>query len=179
MWFMSQKQKAALGSVVAGCTQLESTINLGIIIWSKLDQKLFNSLVRDLSFGNKLDLLEDTSATKFKSKKAKKRMESFVAEAKQINKLRNLSVHGEWSPPGGWKLSMLADGLPERPLEARSHTQKQVLKSETLHKLADRFEKANADLYDILREFWIKPVVRKEAQQEARKARAVSSFGVV
>jgi hypothetical protein len=98
---LSQKEMAAIGSVVAESAQLEMNLDSGIRYLTKLKREQYYILVGTRMLGAKIAIYKDLGLLKLKSKQKQKKFTKIMDKLAVLNSERASVVHGIWMPAGG------------------------------------------------------------------------------
>jgi hypothetical protein len=173
--FLTDEELAALGLVVSGSAQLESTLDLLIQSLANLGDQQFEVLVGGRMIGNKLDILKGLGLLKLKSQKKQQAFTYLINSLSSLNAERNTVVHGRWGPEGGITISMLSalfQGKTLKKLGEATHKKGRgkvlKLKAQRLEELALRLDQGNHDLYGFWKDNWLKQSVKRSLRRSAK-----------
>lgn len=159
---LSQEQLAALGTVVAESTYLETFVDLMIGALTGLKEDKRRLLLDKAMLQAKLEILAELGAMKLKSKRRKKTFAKLIAELKANNAERVTAVHGIWLP------NITADALPEQLKQLLTpgsavarHPRGPRMSATTLTKLAEKISNGKWDLVDFHTKVWATPAARR------------------
>jgi hypothetical protein len=108
--FLSQKEMAAIGSVVAESANLERCLDGYIMKISRLNRAQYDVLVGGKMLGAKIAIFKDLGLLKIKSKKKQKGFSKTMDSLSLRNAERVVAIHGIWAPAGGIT-SELVEGM--------------------------------------------------------------------
>lgn len=99
---MTDKDLAALGSVVAESAHLESTLDLIILLITRMGESEYEVFMRGKMIGAKLEIVKELGVLKLRSKKRQRAWMQLIDGLKSLNSDRVIAVHGLWGPAGGY-----------------------------------------------------------------------------
>lgn len=108
--FLSQKEMAAIGSVVAESAQLERSLDGHIMKITKLHQAQYEVLMGGKMLGAKIAVFKELGLLKIKSEKRRKAFIKIMDNFTHLSSERVVAVHGRWIPTGG-VTSELVEGM--------------------------------------------------------------------
>jgi hypothetical protein len=167
--FLNEKERAALGEVAAESAQLESTTETMLKIVLKLTDAEYDAIIGGKMFGAKLDILKEVGLCRLRGKKRKKHKQQFIVLMDHLKSLvgqRNIAIHGNWGPEGGFTLATLAtlmDGTyVPRPAAAihKKGKKTSTLKVARLEHLAAELNEGGSLLWDFAKVTWLKVGLR-------------------
>jgi len=99
--FLSQKEMAAIGSVVAESAQFERSLDRFIMNITRLNRAQYDVLVGTRMLGAKIAIFKELGMAKLRSKKRQRQFTQIMDDFTQLNAERVVAVHGMWGPTGG------------------------------------------------------------------------------
>jgi len=176
--FLSQKEMAAIGSVVAESAQLEASLDWLILKLTKLSLAQYEIVVGSRMLGAKISLFKDLGLLKLKSKKRQKAFSKIMDKFSSLNAERVIVVHGLWRPAGGVTSAMLEEMMsgrlkavdlpPGEAIHRKGRGKFLKVQSQRLNDLAKGFTEGMHDLT----KFW-EPKWYKERELALEKTKAL------
>lgn len=165
-------QLAALGSVVAESTYLESLVDSMIGHLARLTESQRNIILKRAMLHVKLEVLRELGDLKLKSAPRKSDFLKLISRLMAHNDERVTAVHGVWTPivrewRPGFKLSDFL--VPSGDAEAR-HSRGTITASR-LDKLAEKISNGFWDLSDFNTKVWLRTSARKKVVRALMKSR--------
>jgi hypothetical protein len=176
---LKPEQLAALGSVVAESTYLESLVDSMIGYLAKLTDKQRNILLNKAMLNAKLEILAELGAMRLKSTRRKKVFSKIISELKSNNSERIIAVHGVWTPvltrPAPTAPTRLADLLAPMGEAEATHSRGSKMTAGNLDKLAEKISKGFWDLSEFNSKVWIRQSVKRKMVKALLKSRGLQS----
>jgi hypothetical protein len=172
---LTLQQRAALGSVVMECANLEDRLDLMIGHLFRLSPEQLDILLGGSMLNRKLEVMRQIGKLKIKPRKRLARLIEILDKVSNLNADRVTVVHGKWGPPGGlYQLNWLMRGGPPpgTPAEARHKKSGKVrtVKAEDLDATAKALADCNQDLEHSWSRDIIKPYVKRRVRRSAKKS---------
>jgi hypothetical protein len=165
---LTEEQLAALGSVVAESTYLESLVDIVIGRLAHLTKPQRVALLRKAMFQSKLEIMAELAEAKLKSVSRKKKFAVIVSRLKAANSTRVNAVHGIW-----WHTSTpltIAQRGEAIALHPRSGQTK--LAASNLMKVAEEISDVHNALFFFYAETWAAPARVRQAKRRRANIRA-------
>jgi hypothetical protein len=112
--FLTEKEMAAIGSVVAESAHLENVLEAFIIQMTKLSQAQYDILIGAKMMGAKIAIVKDLGLLKLKSEKRRKAFTKVMDSLARLNADRVGVVHGLWRPEGGVTFELVDGAMTGR-----------------------------------------------------------------
>ncbi len=172
---LSERERAALGSVVGTFAGLEQDVDVFICAVTELSFDQYRLLLGDRMLAWKLEKLKDMGTSKLRSAAKRRDFGELVDRISSLNGERVAAVHGVWRPEGGFTLAFIAGLGAPKPAEAihtRRSGKEQRIRGERLEHLARDTENARGALLQFLNRNWILPRGRRSVRAKARRQAA-------
>ena len=171
--WLTDDERAALGSVVVESADLESRVDLILLHLTNLNYTAYEVLMGGRMLGAKLEALKIIGLAKLRSEKRKRAFAAIMGNLTSLNSQRTIAVHGSWGPEDGVPLNQLIEiAIGKRPVVATASHKKGVLKAAKLDLLSKKLSEGNKALYAYWRTVWLRATI---ARSDRRRTDGKSS----
>jgi hypothetical protein len=171
--WLTDDERAALGSVVVESANLEATVDLVLLHLTNLTHTAYEVLMGGRMLGAKLDALRVIGLAKLRSKKRKKAFTAIMDNLAHLNSQRTIAVHGIWGPDEGGGVALnqlLGFALGKRPGQATASHRKGVLKAAKLGSLSKKLNEGNSALFAYWRTVWLGATIARSRRRTVSKS---------
>lgn len=167
---LTHEQKAAVGAVALESSDFESAVDRMLRIVVRQSDEACAILFGGQPIDKRLGTLHALAKLRLRSEPRRKYLDDLIRKCRDLNWDRNAVIHGEWMPPGGFKLGwmMAPDTLNQLlpPEAAHRRSDKKVTVSR-LMQLASEIRTANYLLQGFIYTSFIRGLARALRAQKS------------